>query len=153
MQLIYSPVYFRHLSVPILFSKATNVSLYSSSGFFVLYAFIWTIWSGSSRFNSFFWYFIGRVTRIIFFPSKYSIDMKKIVCCESIAFLMAIFSIVGYAYGKNELSKSIVSQSRNSSTLESLIQNEINCTNSTECGSKSRRRRYAAFPEGSSFSV
>lgn len=68
--------------------------------------------------------------------------MKKVACCKSIAFLMAIVCVIGHAYSENELSNSIASHNQNSSALESLIQNETNCTNTTECESKSRRRRY-----------
>lgn len=38
-------------------------------------------------------------------------------------------------------------------SLDSLIQENLNCTENTGCLSKSRRKRYVAFPEGSSFSV
>lgn len=83
------------------------------------------------------------------------VKMNRIQFATVIAISVVILVVIGHTNGEIIDSKSIDVENINSSTsLESLIQKEINCTsNSTECEVKSRRKRYVAFPEGSSFSV
>lgn len=87
------------------------------------------------------------------FSLKNLLKMNKIVCGELITFLAIVFSVFEQTYGENDFLKPTNIQNNNPSVLESLIQNEINCNNSTECETKSRRKRFVAFPDGSSFNV
>lgn len=80
---------------------------------------------------------------------RLSVKMKR----GEFGFMVAIlvtFSIIGSTDGADGNSQ--IETSKNSSvSLESLIEKDLNCTEGLE--SKSRRKRYIAFPEGSSFSV
>lgn len=78
--------------------------------------------------------------------------MKNVESSVAIAFLVIIFSAVGSTNGVNSQEIDIHKQQTNSS-LESLIEKNLNCTGNSQTDLKSRRKRYIAFPEGSSFSV
>lgn len=81
--------------------------------------------------------------------------MKKIELTQSIVFLVIVFSIIDSTNAVAENSQTAHIQNYNASTsLESLIEKDLNCTDKSESHLKSRRaKRYVAFPEGSSFSV
>lgn len=86
-------IYFHHLSVPILFSKATHHSLYSSSVFC-------SVWFHSKdfkwcRFHSFFLYFIGRVTRIHFIFLNIKSIWKKLRVANRLHFWWQLFVSLG----------------------------------------------------------
>lgn len=80
--------------------------------------------------------------------------MQKIGFSIGITLSVLIGSVV--AYTNNEIGvvqTTNIEQKNASHSLESLIQQELNCTEKDDIQLKSRRKRYVAFPEGSSFSV
>lgn len=71
-----------------------------------------------------------------------------------IAFGVLSLFIIEQTDGEKIDRNSSVGEIQNSTnSLESLIQEKLNCVHNTECHLNSRRKRYVAFPEGSSFSV
>lgn len=78
--------------------------------------------------------------------------MKGINFAIAIGISILILSIIASTNGKVEMAQTTNIEAKNS-TLDSLIQQELNCTRNAENQLKSRRKRYVAFPEGSSFSV
>lgn len=79
--------------------------------------------------------------------------MKKIVCSELVTFLVIVFYVIRDVCGENDFLKSTNIQSHSSSVLKSLNQDDFNYTTEAECQSKSRRKRFVAFPDGSSYNV
>lgn len=80
--------------------------------------------------------------------------MKKIKLTPLVLFLVIVLTITDSTNAVAEDSQISHIQNYNASTsLESLIEKGLNCTNKSESELKSRRKRYVAFPEGSSFSV
>lgn len=81
--------------------------------------------------------------------------MKKIKLTRTVVFAVIAFSVIDSTNGVTEGSHTTDVQNYNysSTSLESLIQKDLNCTDKSEGQIKSRRKRYVAFPEGSSFSV
>lgn len=74
--------------------------------------------------------------------------MAKIDSSAILLISVIILSITKYS---NALDTDMMAIEKNNSedTLDSLIQENLNCTENT----KSRKKRYVAFPDGSSFSV
>lgn len=90
------------------------------------------------------------------FSLEIDVKMKKIKLTQSIIFLAIVFSIIDSTNAVAEDSQTAHIQNYNaSSSLESLIEKDFNCTDKSESHLKSKHRkaRYVAFPEGSSFSV
>lgn len=80
--------------------------------------------------------------------------MMEIKLGQAVVFLMLVFSVIDTTTGETENLQATHIQNYNSSTsVESLIQKDLNCTDKSEDHLRSRRKRYVAFPEGSSFSV
>lgn len=80
--------------------------------------------------------------------------MMEIKLTRAIVFLVIAFNVIDSTNGVAEDQQTTHLQGYNSSTsLESLIQKDLNCTETPGSELKSRRKRYVAFPEGSSFSV
>lgn len=79
--------------------------------------------------------------------------MIETVFIRVIAVVVLSLFIIGETNGESVYSNSTDIRIENSTSLESLIEKKLNCINNTECHLKSRRKRYVAFPEGSSFSV
>lgn len=81
--------------------------------------------------------------------------MKKAKLTQSVVFLIITFSAIEFTNASTEDLQKTHNDNYNSSiSLESMIQKDLNCTDKSEGQlAKSRRKRYVAFPEGSSFSV
>lgn len=83
---------------------------------------------------------------------------KKFEFRSTIVILILILSIIEFVdvVTAEDLKKCEDLQTPNeksSYSLESLIEKDLNSTENTSNNLKSRRKRYVAFPEGSSFSV
>lgn len=81
--------------------------------------------------------------------------MKNVDISVAIALLVIlfnIFSVIGSTNGETSRETDIHKEPTNTS-LNSLIEHDLNCTENSQADLKSRRKRYVAFPEGSSFSV
>lgn len=80
--------------------------------------------------------------------------MQTIGFSVAITLSVLIISIVASSNGEVEVLETTNIERKNAShSLDSLIQQELNCTEKDDSQLKSRRKRYVAFPEGSSFSI
>lgn len=79
--------------------------------------------------------------------------MKKKEIRIAIAMLVIVFSVIGSTNAHEVSLEADVHKQHTNTSLESSIERDLNCTENSETHLKSRRKRYVAFPEGSSFSV
>lgn len=83
--------------------------------------------------------------------------MIKIESTLILLFLFIVLDVAKYVDSSNILNVDFdttnIANKNSTDSLDTLIQTNLNCTETSECQSKSRRKRYVAFPEGSSFSV
>lgn len=74
--------------------------------------------------------------------------MAKIESSAILLISIIVLSITKNSYAL-EIETMAIEKNNSEDTLDSLIQENLNCTENT----KSRKKRYVAFPDGSSFSV
>lgn len=74
--------------------------------------------------------------------------MAKIESSAILLISVIVLSITKNSYAL-ETETMAIEKNNSEDTLDSLIQENLNCTENT----KSRKKRYVAFPDGSSFSV
>lgn len=83
--------------------------------------------------------------------------MIKIESSLILIILFIVLNVAKYVDSSNVLNEDFdtknIENKNSTDSLDTLIQKNLNCTENSECQSKSRRKRYVAFPEGSSFSV